>query len=82
VPHKAPVETPASVKTPTPVETSATTSAGFRGARPGRAGEGDRHDGNCHRQFVGHATLHFNHDVRFHLRQTVMYACPKLTTMR
>jgi hypothetical protein len=48
VPHKAPVETPASVKTPTPVETSATTSAGFGGARPGRAGKGERDDSNCH----------------------------------
>jgi hypothetical protein len=54
VPHKAPVETPApvetsaSVKTSAAVETSATTSAGFGGARPGRAGKGERDDSNCH----------------------------------
>jgi cold shock CspA family protein len=76
----AAVEASAAVKTAASVKTS--TTAGFRRACSDRAGQGNRHDGNCHRQFVGHGTLHLNHNVRFHLGQTVRYACTRLTTMR
>ncbi|HLB97725.1 MAG TPA: cold shock domain-containing protein [Acetobacteraceae bacterium] len=74
------MKTSTAVKTSASVEASAT--AGFRRACSDRAGQGNRHDGNCHRQFVGHGTLHLNHNVRFHLGQTFRYACTKLTTMR
>jgi len=65
----------------TAVETSATT-ARIRGARPGRAGEGDCHDGHCHRQSVGHGTLRLNDTVRFSLGQATSYARTPLIAMR
>jgi hypothetical protein len=64
----------ATVETSTAVETSAAATASFRGANRNRGGERDCRDRRCHCQFVGHWIFHFDHDVRFGLGQSYMYA--------